>query len=347
MTMEIWTALSDLAEKWRSSHTVQRVVSVMPGGLVPSKDPLTEMLSEFRARSMRAHALRLNTELQYLIGQPMWGDVDRPATFDDWFIATYEVEIAYRRQLAWIRAQLPGYPLLRVPQLVANTPFTTPEFTWKAAWHRGDMGQGFQLSPPPPLSFGKEVIDASHELQELRCALRASPSWQELAQTRASLTEADHAQLRSESRALRAALMPDRIDEFEPHLALKRHQYREEQMENAIARLSGGAAAYAKAFEDAADTVDFAVDEVLPQLVTFGLPEEVGAAPDLDFVGEDRVAFRPVVPIFWTGMLVFVSDPLVEEVGQVTSVNINFSAGIENNRATLRLLPGAASSWGL
>lgn len=46
-------------------------------------------------------------------------------------------------------------------------------------------------------------------------------------------------------------------------------------------------------------------------------------------------------------MLVFVSDPLVEEVGQVTRVSINFNGGIENNRAALRLLSGAAASWGL
>lgn len=347
VTIEIWTAVSDLAEKWRSSQTVQRVVAVMPRDLATSKDPLTKMLEEFRAGSMRAHALRLNTELQYLISQPMLGDIERPDTFEAWFFATYEVEVAFRLQLAWVRAQLPGYPLLGVPQLVANTPFTTQEFTWKAAWQRGDMGRGFQLASPPSLVFGAERIDASRELQQLVVALRASPTWQEFGATRAALVDADRQQLGSVCRELRAALSRERVDEFEPHLALKRDQYRKEQTESAVARLTGGAGAYARAFAAAADAVDFAIDEVLPQLVTFGRPKDVGAAPDLDLLEMDRIAFRPTVPVFWTGMLVFVSDPLVEEVGQVTRVSINFSGGIENNRATLRLLPGAAASWGL
>ncbi len=209
------------------------------------------------------------------------------------------------------------------------------------------MARGFQLSPPPALLIGTERVDASYELQELASALRASEPWQRLATTRAALTELDRQQLHTECQALRAALSPERVDEFEPHFALKRNQFREEQMEEAVTRLTDGAAAYARAFTDAADTVDFAVDDVLPQLVTYGRPEDVGAAADLDFLGEDRIAFHPAVPIFWTGMLVFVSDPLVEEVGQVIEVSINFGGGIENNRATLRLLPGAAVSWGL
>lgn len=347
MTKEIWTAASNLADKWRISQTVNRVVSVMPRDGITSRDPLTKMLAEYRGGSMRAHALRLHSELSYLIRQPMWGQVKRPDSFNAWFLAAQEVEAAFRLQLAWLRAQLIGYPLLRVPQLVANTPFTTHEFTWKAVWAREDMARGFQLSPPPALLIGTERIDTSPELQKLASALSASESWQRLATTRAALTEPESQQLHAECQALRAALSPERVDEFEPHFALKRHQFREEQMEAAVARLTDGAAAYAKAFTDAADTIDFAVDDVLPQLVTFGLPKDVGAATDLDFLGEDRITFQPAAPIFWTGMLVFVSDPLVEEVGQVTGVNINFGGGIENNRATLRLLPGAAVSWGL
>ena len=347
MTREVWTAVSDLADKWRHSDTVRRVVSAMPRDGVASKNPLTEMLAEFRAMSMRGHALRLNSELRYLIGQPMFAAVERPATFDAWFVAAYDVEVAFRLQLAWLRAQLPGYPLLRVPQLVANTPFTTQEFTWKAAWAREDMARGFQLSPPPALRIGAERIDASEELQQLAAALRASESWRRLATLRAALTEPDRQQLHAECQNLRAALSPERVDEFEPHFALKRHQFREDQMNNAVLRLTDGAAAYAEAFTDAADTIDFAVDDVLPQLVTYGRPKDVGSAADLDLLGEDRIAFRPAVPFFWTSMLVFVSDPLVEEVGQVTGVNLNFGGGVENNRVTLRLLPGAAAGWGL
>lgn len=346
MTKEVWTAVEKLANKWRSSQTVHRIVSVMPRDGVPSKDPLTDMLVQFRASSMRAHALRLSSELSYLISQPMFGYIKKPDTFEAWVRAAHEVEVAFRLQLAWLRAQLPGYPLLRVPQLVANTPFTTDEYSWKAVWARGDMRRGFQFSPPPTLAAGAERVDASRELQELASALRASEPWQQLAATRAALTEPDRQQLHAECQSLRAALSSEHVDEFEPQFALKRHQFRDKQMKEAIARLTGRATTYAQAFTDAADMVDFAVDDVLPQLVTYGHPRDVGAAPDLDFLGENRIAFQPAVPIFWTGALVFVSDPLVEEVGQVTGVSFNFGGGIENNRVTLRLLPGAAASWG-
>lgn len=346
MTKEIWTAVDKLANKWRRSETVRRVVSVMPRDGVSSKEPLTKMLAEFRASSMRAHALRLSSELSYLISQPMLGRVERPDTFEAWLFAAFEVEVAFRLQLAWLRAQLPGYPLLRVPQLVANTPFTTDEFSWKAVWARGDMGRGFQLTPPPAIAIGTEHIDASHELQEMASALRASESWQRLAVTRAALTEPDRQQLRTECMALRAAVSSEHVDDFEPHFALKRHQFREEKMREAIARLTGRAAAYANAFTDAADTIDFAVDGALPQLVTYGRPKDVGAVADLDFLSENQITFQPTVPIFGTGMLVFVSDPLVEEVGLVTGASFNFSNGVVNSRVTLRLLSAAGASWG-
>ena len=118
-------------------------------------------------------------------------------------------------------------------------------------------------------------------------------------------------------------------------------------MEEALGRFIGGAAAHAKAFTDAADTVDFACDDVLPQLVTYGVPQDVGAATDLDFLSADQITFQPNVPILWTGMLVYVSDPLVEEVGQVTAVSHHVGGGTESMRVTLRVLPGAAVSWGL
>lgn len=42
MTKEIWTAVDQLANKWRSSQTVHRVVSVMPRDGVPSKPRSTD-----------------------------------------------------------------------------------------------------------------------------------------------------------------------------------------------------------------------------------------------------------------------------------------------------------------
>lgn len=152
------------------------------------------------------------------MSQPVLGNIERPDTFEAWFLATYEVEAAFRFQLVWLRAQLPGYALLPVPQLVENTPFTTQELTDRAAWQRSDFGRGFQFAPPPNLVFTTERIDASRDLRRLAVALRASPTWQELGATRATLADADYQQLGSVGRELRAALSPDRVDEFETRL---------------------------------------------------------------------------------------------------------------------------------
>lgn len=157
MTKEIWTAASNLADKWRSSQTVNRVVSVMPRDGVPSRDPLTKMFAEYRAGSMRAHALRLHSELSYLMGQPMLGQVKRPDSFDAWFLAASGVEAAFRLQLAWLRAQLPGYPCseflnsLRTPRSQhASTPGkrSGPAKTWPVA---------SSSHPRPPSSLGLNV----------------------------------------------------------------------------------------------------------------------------------------------------------------------------------------------
>lgn len=347
VTTELWGAVKDLADKWRGSQTVRSVTSVMPHDGHPSKAPMTVMLSELRGMSMRAHPLRLGSELAYLLGQPLFDHVTRPKEFGAWLSAAHTIEAAFRLQLAWVRAQLPGYPLLKVPQMVGNTPFTTLEFTWNAAWPRDDMARGFQLSPPPVALIADERIDMSAALRRVAAALRADEPWQRFAEARAALTASDTAALSAACRALRTVLSPERVDEFEPHFAVKRDQYRREQMENALADLKGGAAAYAEAFNVAADAVDLAMDEVLPQVVTYGVPRDIGAASDLDFLDATNVSLCPSVAILWTGELTYVSDPLIEEVGQVTRVNFVMEHGVTSLRAEVRLIPGAAASWGL
>lgn len=347
MTTQLWGAVSDLADRWRESPTVHSVTSVMPRDGRPSKSAMTAMLSELRGMSMRGHPLRLGSELRYLLGQPYFDHVARPKEFEGWLAAAHMIEAPFRVQLAWVRAQLPGYPLLRVPQMVENTPFTTLEFTWNAPWPRDDMARGFQLSPPPVVLIGDERNDMSRELRRVATALQASEPWQRFAEARAALTTSDATALSAACRALRAALSPERVNAHEPNLAIKRDQYRREQMEEALAGLSEGAATYANAFTVAADAVDLAIDQVLPQVVTYGLPRDIGAASDLDFLDAENISLSPSVPILWTGELAFVSDPLVEEVGQVTRTSFAMEHGVTSLRAELRLIPGAAASWGL
>lgn len=347
MTSGLWAAVRDLADKWRESPTVQSVVSVIPRDGVSPNAPMAKMLSELRGMSMRGHPLRLSSELGYLLSQPFFDHVTRPTEFDSWFQAAGKVEWAYRDQIAWVHAQLPGYPLLKVPQLVANTPYTTLEFTWNAVWPRNDMARGFQLSPPPITRIGDENVDMRKELTRVVAALRASQAWQRFAISRADLTPSDLAELSSASQTLRAALKPGRVDAYEPDRAIRRDQYRRHQMEDALESLRGRAASYANAFTEAADAVDFALDDVMPQLVAHRDPRDIGVASDLDVIDPVNITFAPSVLVFGTGELVYVSDPLVEEVGQVTKVHFAMEHGVSTQRINVRLAHEAAASWGL
>lgn len=347
MTSALWAAVRDLSDKWRESPTVRTVVSAIPRDGESPKSPMGKMLAELKGMSMRAHPFRLTSELNYLLSQPFFSHVTRPTEFDRWLQAAGKVEWAYRDQIAWVRAQLSGYPLLKLPQLVANTPYTTFEFTWNAVWPRSDMSRGFQLSPPPITRIGDESVDMSKELTRVVASLHASQAWQDFAASRADLRPSDLAELGSASQMLRAALMPKNVDAYEPHRALRRDQYRRLQMEGVIESLQGRAAVHANAFTEAVDTLDFALDDVMPQLVANGRPRDIGAASDLDFIDPVTISFAPSELVFGTGELVYISDPLVEEVGQVTKVCLAMEHGVSTQRIDVRLAREAAASWGL
>lgn len=347
MTSALWSAVRDLADKWRDSPTVQTVVSVVPRDGVTPRTPIAKMLSELKGMSMRGHPFRLSSELGYLLSQPFFDHVTRPTEFDSWLQEAGNVEWAYRDQIAWVRAQLTGYPLLKVPQLVENTPFTTLEFTWNAVWPRNDMSRGFQLSPPPITRIGHESVDMRKELASVVAALRASQPWQRFAASRAALTPSDLVELSTASQALRAVLRPEHVDAYEPDRAIRRDQYRRQQMVDAIGSLRGRAASYANAFTEAADAVDFALDDVMPQLVAHRDPRDIGVASDLDFIDPVVLTFTPSELVFRTGELVYISDPLVEEVGQVTKVHFAMEHGVSTQRISVRLAPEAGASWGL
>jgi hypothetical protein len=149
VTFALGASIQALVDKWRESPTVRTVVSALPRDGASPKGPMSEMLSELKSMSMRAHPFRLSSEIDYLLSQPLFQRVVRPTEFDGWLKAASKVEWAFLEQIAWVRAQLPGYPMLKVPQLVSNTPYTTSEFTWLAVWSRYDMTRGFQMSPPP------------------------------------------------------------------------------------------------------------------------------------------------------------------------------------------------------
>jgi hypothetical protein len=347
MTAVLGAAVRHLADRWRESPTVQAVVSVIPRDGDSPKSPMAIMLSELQAMTMRGHPFRLSSELGYLLTQPIFDGVARPTEFDTWIQAAGKVEWAFRDQIAWVRAQLPGYPLLKVPQLVKNTPYTTLEFNWNALWPRNDMSRGFQLIPPPVTRIGHEIADMRKELVRVVTALNATEAWQRFTACRSNLTGSDWAELSSAARALRAALAPDQVHAYEPRRAIRRDQYRRQRMEDVLESFHGRTALYVQAFTDAADAVDFAIDEVMPRLVAHRAPRDIGAVSNLDCIDSVNVTFAPSVPVFRTGELVYISDPLVEEVGQVTKVHFAMEHGVSTQRLDVRLARGFAASWGL
>lgn len=347
MTVALWAAVHELAERWRHLPPVRTVASALPRRGKPATAPIAKMLSDLNSRTRFRNPFRVGSEIPFLLSQDFLAHITRPTTYEAWQGTALEIDFAYREQIAWIRAQVPGYPLLRVPQLVQNTAFTTEEFTWRAVWPRSDMKLSFQGAQPPLTRIGTLQVDMRRELRQVSRALQASTAWMEFGAARASLTSADWQELTDTCQDLRVALSDDAIDSFEPTRAVRRDHYRSMKMEDALATLSARSSRYATAFTAAADHVDFAINDIMTRLAAFGPPADIGGAGNLDFIDADTVTFEPDIPFVDVGELVMISDPLVEEVGQVMGAHMSMHYGTFSQRIEVRLARGAAKGLGI
>lgn len=251
-----------------------------------------------------------------------------------WWEAAWRIEVAAFDTLNWIRSQLPGFPMLPAPQLAADSPLTTNEYTRREAWPSGLQSLGLGGKDMPGnvsnvLLANRQQKDSIQRATRLVLqSLESSPQWSRLTEVRARLSKDDIRELLAAKRRLRERLKPHAIDEYEDSRAMLRDWYRIHATETEVASLSGAASDFAVAFEEAGLLAEDAVGTIFGQLVCVGIHEvdvenvEVWPGPP----GTAR--FRLSMDGFrfpQIGDLVWVRDPVLPDVVSITGVSFNFS----------------------
>lgn len=360
-SIEVWTAVRDLAACWRDSPVVRDFSSKLPRDSTRPSSGLPGYLQGLTAAgaSITSRPLRASSEVEMFRSQlpSLAAPPPDEAEQAQWMAQAQRVELALRATVAWLRSRLPGYPNLHVPHLVSGTPLTTPEFTWRLAWPRAELRMGLQSAPAPPraaVALGLAASQAQHVdncARTLAACLAATPEFRALASARFALDAESRLSLKETNARLREELADAAVNAFEPALAIRRDQYRQDRLERAISSLQGPAHAYALAFERAARLIELVADDVFGQLVAYGEPPSRRSGSDLDIVvGEDGarvLAFRAADPELWNvGDVVWIDDPLVRDALHVTGISVSFTPlGGMDQEITAEVLERTAAAW--
>jgi hypothetical protein len=245
--------------------------------------------------------------------------------------------------------------MLPAPQLVRDSPLTTQEFTWRLPWGPSERASRLQFQSYPPNvsnvlnatpTQDKRIAEAA---QSVASALEDDEAWQRLGAATASIDENARTNLREARAVLHGTLAPQAVDQYEPGLAVRRAEYRERALGDAIETLTGAAREYADAFEAANKVVETAASEVFGQLVAFGRPSAQYRASDVDLVHDlsPQLSFileghdMPKV-----GELAWVDNPFSDDAVQI--IGLRMTADVERGeliRVSAVLLSGTADTW--
>lgn len=347
MTPEYWRAVAGLALKWRSSRIVQAVVAQLPEN---SKGPMTgipELLQLLIAGGMKLHPMRLASEVRYARMQEIWSDRPNPPGYTEWLRRAALVEQAFRLQAAWVRAQIPGYPMLRVPHLVDGTIHTTLEYTTVLVWSKHHYLLKLQeRTDPPSADLEQEEIDFSGATHAFLAELRKTCAWERFIAARGALDHTAKEQLKATNADLRNALKPSAIDSFEGTRAIRRDQYRRELLDGALKELDGPAREYAEAFGALNDLINDAFELGIGYYAAFGKPRDIGVVRDLELPAADEVSFLHD-EYLQTGGLFYLPDSLVADVVMIDRLTLNMHDDIETLRYHGRVLRGTKAGWDL
>lgn len=355
---ELWKALDQQAQAWRSSPVVESFIAELPRNATQRSQGVPGLLQELQAgfSGFGRRPLRMASFLPFALSGPQFGRAKPdPEVFNKWTALAQQVEVAHRETIAWLRATLPGYPIIPAPQLAPGTPLTTREFTWRLVWQPGEQARGLQLLPAPPrvnallgLS-GPQAKALDESARGVASGLALTPEWQEFGEAARSLDEHDRAALRACRAAIRKRLGSEAVDEHEEKLALPRDEYRASVVADEMGRLTGNAHEYVRAFDALDQLIEDAASDVFGQLLAFGPPERMAGVEALDFgPGTPRVVHFSVAGEFWldTGQLLWLNDALVPDAVMVIGMTMSLDPGEMSQRLTGRVLEGSHEAWG-
>jgi hypothetical protein len=146
---------------------------------------------------------------------------------------------------------------------------------------------------------------------------------------------------------LNTALLPEKVDLYEPERAMPRDEYRRAVVEEEVASLIGPAAKYAAAFDAAGMLIESAAGDIFGQLVLYPLssftPHEIAVVPGSPTVVTFTVA-PPVLPEL--GTVAWLSDPLFEDAVQVNGFTFQVAdTGEVRVTLTADLLRHSGRAW--
>jgi hypothetical protein len=320
--------LKELASQWATSRTVIRLKRSLTSPVeATAKLMWSDGLGQLRTRfsgEMR-QPLKLAQWLPALLGTT--GAQVPPEFLED---AT-TVYGASTQTLAWIRAQLPGYPSIQAPQLARGAHRTTNEFSFRIPWRHEEFALGLQTAPYnlkiPQVLEVSDSIAFSDAVVAIQRRLRESDTWKEYAMHRQELVEDDKNQLSESRRRIMQRLSPNEIDAFEPDHLYSRIAHRQQVVAEEIATLSGGAHAFAEAFEDVDRLLEVTCVDILSYLIFFGEPKLVVLTGGLEF--------RPGPPAATVkfssdgpgqiGEIIRIEDPLYSGLALISELQLTIS----------------------
>lgn len=338
MSSLLWKQIESLAGAWRAEEDVRRVLAQMPSRHRSPRTGLPERIEMMQAGGGRSGPLRVAYFYHLMSQSPFLAGAEAPPGLAEWLSDATKVATTYRLQLGWMRAQLPGFPMLRVPQLVDGAPLVSSDQIHHIPWARQDFAAGYQLMSAPPrvAGSGRELGEAAARVAE---AFTHEEEWRQFEGAQAALTASDIDQLRRVNTSLRHEVRSEAVDQFEPGNLIRRLEFRHDKLEGALDSLTGDAANYARSFDVLNDILQTTLETSLDYLVEFDRPSVLSAVDEIDLDG-DHAEFS-VSELVHVGGLVFVPDAAIDEAGIVESTSLTMDHGETRIRVGIKVLRGA------
>lgn len=353
---DLWNAIYSQATAWSETPVFQKFAALLPSNTTGRLASANEVLQNLNAAGAQidSRPLRAFSSINLMLGQVP--EPGRPSeSLAEWLGCAGSVEAAHREFVAWLRSRLPHYPMLRVPQLARDTPLTTSEFTWRLNWRREDFSSGLQFLPTPRNVTG--LLGGSDEhRQELDRTARAvsaafekTDEWLAFAEAAESLQRRDLEELSTATKTAKVKLKPEFIDAYEPHMVVRRNEFRENVISTVLETLSGAAQEYVEKFTSIDTLIERAASDAFGQLAAYRNPSSFGNVSEIDVDPgvNQRVHFTlGDVRFPKLGMLVFVDDEMIPDAMLLSTVHFTHDVGIGSAfRVTGEVLKGSGDAW--
>lgn len=345
-TEDVWPAVEQLAEVWKTSELVQKFLEQHPEHS-DDTGSVTEGLRNIQAGS----TLLTNMPLVTVMWEPLSAQLPLVQLTPELsahlrFIAP--LGHAVESTVGWVRSRLPLYPRIPVPQFASRGFRRSEELGQRLSWRQQVLDSGLNDESAPPgvaliLGIGQATIQSASE--DVLRAISSSAEWQRYSSIVDALTDEDIAILNAARNRVGVLLNPKKVDAYEPEQMERRHSFRREQVAAVVSELHDRPKELADAFDDIDTLIDQALVNVHGQLVVVGRPGTI-VATNLEVDGK-KVSFKyegSDAP--GEGGLLRLDDPLVPEVVLTDGMGFGFS---QNEGSWLKFtglrLPGTQNAF--